>query len=240
MSGSLKSIVILGSGGYAQELAWILDDLNTSVPEWNFLGFVDPTDPGKQEHYGHPVLGGYETVSGRFDQIFFACGIGAPAVRRKECQRAEEMGWLAVSLIHPSVIRARFVSIGDGSIIGPGSVIGPYVRIGRHCAVNVQTTIGHNASVGDFSVISPGARILGNVILEEQVFVGANASVYPKRRIGAGATLGANSFLLHNLAAGQSALGVPARAFCPRSSSNGDAPATPHRAVSSLNSPGHP
>lgn len=211
----MKPLVILGAGGYAQEVAWIVDDLNANSAEWNFLGFVDPVDSGKKNHYGRPVLGGYEAVRRAHGQVFFACGIGMPAIRLKECLCAERMGWQPTALVHPSVIRAQFVSIGEGSTIGAGTVIAPCARIGRHCAVNVQTTIGHDSSVGDFCVISPGARILGQVVLENGAFIGTNASVHPGLRVGTGATLGANSFLLSDLAADQSATGVPARAFTP-------------------------
>lgn len=200
-------------------MAWIVDDLNANGGEWNLLGFVDPTDSGKKEHYGRPVLGGYEAVDSKHGQVFFACGIGTAAIRSKECRHAEAMGWQPAALVHPSVIRARFVSIGDGSAIGAGTVIAPYARIGRHCAVNVQCTIGHDSLVGDFSVISPGARILGRVILENGAFIGANASVHPGLRMGSGATLGANSFLLSDLAPDQSAAGVPARSFTPAKAS---------------------
>jgi sugar O-acyltransferase (sialic acid O-acetyltransferase NeuD family) len=215
MSGARKPVVIIGAGGYAQEVAWVIDDLNSTHPEWDFLGFVDPTESGRREHYGRPVLRGYEEAQSLCSQPFFACGMGTPSIRSKEAAYAENLGWQAATLIHPSVIRARCVSVEDGTVIGAGSVLAPYAQIGRHCAVNVQTTIGHDTSIGDFSVISPGARILGRVVLEDKVFIGANASVYPGRRVGCGATVGANSFLHTDLPAGQSALGVIARAFLP-------------------------
>jgi sugar O-acyltransferase (sialic acid O-acetyltransferase NeuD family) len=217
---ALKPIVILGAGGYAQEVAWIIDDLNNARPEWNLLGFVDPLNSGLREHYARPVFAGYDIVQSRHPNPFFACGIGTPAVRSKESSHAELLGWQPATLLHPSVVRARFVSVGEGTIIGAGSVLAPYSKLGRHCAINVQTTIGHNASVGDFSVISPGARILGHAVLEDHVFIGANASVYPGRRIETGAILGANSFLHTDLARGQSAIGVPARAFLPAATSS--------------------
>jgi len=212
---NLNSIVIIGAGGYAQEVAWVIDDLNIIHPQWHLLGFVDTVNPGCVEHYGRPVLPGYDAVHALCPKPFFACGMGTPAIRCKEAAHAEARGWLPATLIHPSVIRAQFTSVGEGTTIGAGSVMAPNSRLGRHCAINVQTTIGHDSSIGDFSVISPGARILGRAVLEERVFVGANASVYPGRRLAAGATLAANSFLHTDLAAGQSALGVPARAFVP-------------------------
>lgn len=211
----MQPIVILGAGGYAQELLWVIDDLNAIAPTWDFLGFVDPASPQRkgQTLYDRPILGGYEYASHLPQGVCFACGIGTPAARRKECTEAEKHGWQPVALVHPSVIIARHVEIGPGTVIGPGSILAPYAKVARHCAVNVHVSIGHDSCVGDFSVLSPGARISGRVVLGNEVFVGTNATVYLGRRIGTGASLGANSFLITDLAAGLSAIGIPATAF---------------------------
>lgn len=214
----MRPLVILGSGGYAQELLWIVDDVNACEPAWEFLGFVDPGAPDRkgQVLYDRPILGGFDDATRRVPaSVSFACGIGDPAVRMKECVAAERLGWQAVALVHPSVIVAKHVEIGAGTILGAGSIVAPYARLGRHCAVNLAVSVGHNTSIGDYSVISPGARILGHATIEERVFIGTNATVYLRRRVGAGASLGANSFLVTNLSAGRSAIGIPAVPFAP-------------------------
>jgi sugar O-acyltransferase (sialic acid O-acetyltransferase NeuD family) len=211
----LKDLFILGSGGYAQELLWVVDDINGLDPTWNFLGFLDPGAPSKkgQLYYDRPVLGGWDNAPHQRKDIYFTCGIGAPEFRKKECSEGERRGYQAATLIHPSTIIARHVEIGEGTVIGAGCILAPYARIGRHCAINLQVAIGHNSSMGDYCVISPGAQILGAAILEDEVFIGANATIYLGKRVGTGALVGANSFLLTNLAPRKSAIGVPATVF---------------------------
>lgn len=211
----LRDLIILGTGGYAQELLWIVDDLNALRPTWNFLGFVDPGTPSKKEstYYDRPILGGWDDVPHQHRDAYFACGIGTPQIRKKECQEAERLGHRPATLIHPSVIIARHVEVGEGTVVGAGCILAPYARIGRHCAINLQVAIGHNSSLGDYCVVSPGAQILAAAILEDEVFIGANATVYVGTRVGAGALVGASSFLLTNLAPERSAIGVPASAF---------------------------
>jgi len=208
----MRPLVILGSGDYAQEVLWIVDDINAIEPTWDFLGYIDPAHPEKkgQLHYDRPILGGFDEANRLPHDVYFACGIGKPAYRAKECTAAEQLGWQPATLIHPSTIVARHVEIGEGTIVGAGSILAPSARIGRHVAVVLAVSVGHDAVLGDYCVLSPGARITGHVVLEEQVFIGANATIYPRRRMGAGASLGANSFLLTNLAAGRSAVGIPA------------------------------
>lgn len=215
MSERCKPLIILGAGDYAQEVAWIVDDLNAAAPTWDLLGFVDPPASGRSEHYGRRVFAGYEAVRQLGLDLHFVCGVARPEIRLKECEYAESLGWVTAAVIHPSVIRARFCEVGTGTAIGAGTVIAPNARIGRHCAINVQATIGHDAVIGDYTVISPGVRISGHVTLEQRVFIGANASVYQGRSLGAGSRLGANSFLHADLPSGQTALGVPARPFLP-------------------------
>ncbi len=211
----MKPLVILGAGGYAQELLWVVDDINAITPTWDFLGFVDPQAPQKKGRflYDRPILGGFEDARDLPERICFACGIGDPASRVKECTEAERRGWQPASLVHPTVVVAKHVEVGSGSVVGPDSILSPYARIGRHCAINVHVSVGHDSRMGDYCVISPGARISGGAVLEDRVFLGTNATVYVNRRVGAGATLGANSFLVTNLAPGQSAIGIPAAPF---------------------------
>ncbi len=211
----MKPLVILGSGDYAQEVLWVVDDINAVTPTWDFLGFIDPAAPERkgQYLYDRPVLGGFADAGALPAELHFACGIGSPAVREKECTEAERRGWLPATLVHPSAIVARHVEIGPGTIVGAGAILAPYAAIGRHCAINLDVTVGHDSVLGDYCVLSPGARITGHVVLEQGVFIGANASIYPRRRVGAGASLGANSFLVTNLAAGRSAVGIPASPF---------------------------
>ena len=211
----MQPLVILGSGGYAQEVLWVVDELNAIHSSWDFLGFLDTTVPTKkgQTHYDRPILGGWEALEQLPHPLHFACGIGSPKARRKECNEAERRGLRPATLVYPNVVRARHVEIGDGTVIGPGAILAPYARIGRHCAVNVHATVGHDSRLGDFCVLCPGAQVLGCVVLGEGAFIGTNATVFQGRCVGAGATLGANSFLVTNLGPGRSAIGVPASPF---------------------------
>jgi sugar O-acyltransferase (sialic acid O-acetyltransferase NeuD family) len=211
----VKPLVILGTGGYGQEVLWIVDDLNAITSTWDFLGFIDPGEPQKkgQTYYDRPVLGGWNDLPNLAGEVFFACGIGAPKARRKECAEAERLGLKPATLIHPSAVIARHVQLGEGTLVGAGSIIAPYARLGRHCALNIHVGVGHNSRLADFCVLSPGARTSGFVELGERAFLGTNASVYQGCKIGADASIGANSFQASDLDAGSHSLGVPARKF---------------------------
>ena len=44
----MKKLIILGAGGNAQEVLWVVDDVNTRNPEWEFLGFVTTSGPDRR------------------------------------------------------------------------------------------------------------------------------------------------------------------------------------------------
>lgn len=210
----MRDLVIIGAGGYAQELVWVADDINSCETRWNILGYLDPAQPQRkgQTLYDRPILGGYDDFCPD-RETWFCCGIGNPAARQRECEEAERRGLKPATLIHPKTVIARHVSIGEGCVVGAGVILTPYSSLGRHCALNIGVGVGHNSSVGDYAVLSPYAQVLGNATVGRLAFLGANSTVQLGRRIGAGSILGANSYLLTDLEADVSAIGIPARVF---------------------------
>jgi sugar O-acyltransferase (sialic acid O-acetyltransferase NeuD family) len=210
----MKDIVIIGAGGYSQEIVWVADAINAAEMQWNILGYVDPAKPHRKGEmlYDRPILGGWEEFRpGR--ETFFCCGIGDPAARRKECDEAELRGFKPATLIHPSAILAKHVTIGEGCVLGPLVVMAPYSSLGRHAALNTGSVVGHNSEVGDFAVLCPYAQVLGGVTVGPLAYLSTHSTVNVRRKVGAGAVLGANSFLLTDLPARASAIGIPAKVF---------------------------
>lgn len=210
----MRKLVIIGAGGYAQEVLWVIDDINRNQPTWEFLGFIDPKQPLRrgQSLYDRPILGGWNDLP-YAEGIYFCCGIGDPAIRQKETTIAISKKLQPATVIHPTAILAKHVAVGEGTIIGPRCVLAPYSMVGRHCSLNIGVTVGHNSKTGDYCVLSPGAQLLGNAQLADGVFMGANSTVYLGRKVGPGSTIGANSFLLNNLGEMASVIGVPAAKF---------------------------
>lgn len=214
----MKDLIIIGCGGYAQEVAWVMDARNALAPEWRLFGFLDLARPDLPERYvGYPVLREPEDLAALPADLHFACGIGEPDLRRRTVAAAEARGWHPATLIHPSAILAPGAQVGEGTILGAFAVLAPNCTVGRHSALNLHVSVGHDSRVGDFCVLSPGARIGGWARVEEGCLLGTNASVAPRRTLGANSRLGMNSALMADARPGSSLLGIPARAFLPGS-----------------------
>jgi sugar O-acyltransferase (sialic acid O-acetyltransferase NeuD family) len=213
----MKKLIIAGCGGFGAEVAWIAEDINaahTAAPPWQIVGFVDDNPAHKdQDCYGYRVLGSPEEVAGQLGrtETWYYCAIGDNAARERMVARLSAFGWQAATLIHPSVVRAKNVTVGEGTCVAPMSVLSPNTLIGRHVLINQRVTVGHDVILHDFCNICSGAQLNGFCQVGRSSTVGSNASLYPGRSVGDNATVGANSMVIRNVASHISVFGVPAR-----------------------------
>ena len=209
----MKNIVIIGAGGFAREVQWLINDINKVNKEWNILGFIDenPSNKGKELN-GNIVVGSFEDILKIDNQdIYYVCAVGDPIIKKKLVEKAEDMNLKPAILIHPSVIISEFVSVGEGSIICAGNIITVNIHIGKHVIVNIDSTIGHDAIIEDYSTILPSVNISGNTVIEECVSVGTGSAIIQGLRIGKYSTIGAGAVVVKDIPCGATAVGMPAK-----------------------------
>ena len=222
----MKGLIVVGAGGFGMEVIWVAEEMNAGNPgdpPWELLGYVDDNEEKKGTHiFGYEVLGRPEDAARRFSdrEICYHSALGDNLVRRKMAERLDRLGWRAATLIHPSVIRARGVPVGEGSYIGALSILTPQSRIGRHVLINQRVAIGHESIVEDFAQVCSGAQINGGCQIGQGALIGSNASIYQGTAVGENASVGSNSLLVKTVAPGVSVMGVPARVFYKASSSS--------------------
>lgn len=80
----MRRIVIIGAGGFAREVAWLIRDLNRVDAQFELLGFVvsdlsnlSDTDSRNQ------VLGDFNWLDENHEVDGLALGIGSPASKLK-------------------------------------------------------------------------------------------------------------------------------------------------------------
>jgi len=204
----MKQIVIIGSGGFGREVAWLIEDINLKNLEWEILGFVDDNHVG-EEINGYKVLGGLDWLNNQ--ELFVVCAIGDPTVKMKVIKKIQNSKNKYPILIHPSVIKSPLIEYGEGTIICAGNILTVNIAIGKHVIINLDCTIGHDAILGDFSTILPSVNVSGNVILEERVTLGTGSQVIQGITIGKNTTIGAGSVVVKNIPTNVVAVGLPAR-----------------------------
>lgn len=207
----LQPLVILGAGGFARETLDVVDAINADTPSWDVLGFLVDPQFGQagtliQEKL---ILGGFDWLT-QYPDVRVVCAVGAPEHRRRLIGRIQVYGVKFATLIHPTVIRTRWIRIGDGVVIAAGSVLSNTIQIGDHVHINPSSTIGHDVTLGAFVSLAPGSLISGNVEVREGAYIGTGAKIIEKKIIGSWSIIGAGATVVKDVPPNTTVVGTPA------------------------------
>lgn len=211
-----KRLVVIGAGGFAREVKWLIKEIDDALPGIEFVGYVvsDTSKTGPHDS-ADEILGDYRWLRdnrARFDAL--TIGIGTPAVRLKVARELLPDFPISMwpALVHPTVRLDRgSAEMGPGVILCAGVVGTVNLKLRPFSMVNLACTLGHEADIGEGCVLNPTVNVSGGVVLEEGVLVGTGSQVLQYLRVGSGATVGAGAVVTKNVLPGVTVVGAPAR-----------------------------
>lgn len=207
----MKKICIVGAGGFAREVAWLIDEINEKKTEWEILGYIDENEENiGKELNGYKVIGNIDYLNTLKD-VYVVIAIGNGKIREKVENKIKNKKYPI--LIHPTVIKSKYLSIGEGSIICAGNIITTNIKIGKHTIINLSCTVGHDVVLNDYTTILPDVNISGNVEIGKRTVVGTNAAIIQGINIGSDSMVGANATVTKEIPDFCTAVGSPARAI---------------------------
>lgn len=202
----MKDLVIVGNGGFAREVEWLVDRINHISPTWNFLGNIDSNKSNQR------VIGDDEYILNYKRELYVVIGIGSSSVRRRIYNMYKQNQNIRfANLIDPNVILSDRVMMGDGNIICAGSILTVDIKIGDCNIINLDCTVGHDVIMGDFITINPSVNISGGTIIGSGCNIGTGASIIQNLKIGHDTIVGAGALVNKDLPENCTAVGVPAR-----------------------------
>ncbi len=212
----MRRIAIIGAGGFARELRWLLSEIATDSKRqcdaFEVAGFL-ASDCGKLGPRDSEILGDYDWLdSNHVDAL--AIGIGTPVARLKVAEelksRFPKLEWPAI--VHPSVrFDAESCELGEGVVLCAGVIATVNVVFEAFSMVNLSCTIGHEARIGAGSVLNPTVNISGGVHIGRGVLVGTGAQILQNLMIGENATIGAGAVVSKDVEPATTVVGIPAK-----------------------------
>lgn len=207
----MKDLVIVGSGGFAREVKWLIDVCNEADKRWNVIGWISSEKIGSIVA-GLPVLGSDEWIITYTKPIDVVIGIGNGILRGKIVDRYRGNSNISFpNIIAPNALIGPSVKMGCGCIITSCCVLTVDITIGNFLISNLSTTIGHDTIIGDYVTLYPGAHISGSVTLGKCASIGTGAVVLQGLTIGANTFIGAGAAVIKDIPEECVAVGVPAK-----------------------------
>lgn len=200
-------IVILGAGSFAEEILDVISDTDAFEP----VGFVESVCLEKCGGMlaGLPIIW-IDEVSLFDDSYRGVCAVGSTG-RKGFIERAEELGLVFTSIVHPSAHISSRTSIGEGTVVGAGAILAASSVIGSHVVINRGNLIGHHVKIGDYVTISPGVNIAGRVTIADYCYIGMGSIILDGISVGEGSVIGAGALVTKDVPEYVQVVGVPAR-----------------------------
>lgn len=209
-----KDIVIIGAGGLASEVAFLINEINAQNFKWNLIGFIDQN----KTNVGHkinnvPVLGTDDWLINQNKNINVVFGIGSPNLIKKISSLYKKHDLFEFpNLMHPNVIGDwENISMGVGNIVFPSNVLTTSIKMGNFNFFNMSCTLGHDISIGNYNVINPMVSISGGVKLGNQILLGTGSRILQNNNVCSDCIVGAGSVVTTSLLKPATYFGSPAR-----------------------------
>lgn len=202
----MKKIFIIGNGGLAKEIRWLIDCINQSTCEWKFLGYID------KDYNADDVVGDDAYMCSIKEEVFAVLAMADPLVRSRIYEKYKRNEHIHFpNIISPSAHISDSVHMGEGNIVCDNCVMTVSISMGNFNIVNYGCTVGHNVNIGNFNIINPGTNISGNVEIHDYVQVGTGTKVIQGKMIDSWAIIGAGAVVVKDVLADTTVAGVPAK-----------------------------
>jgi len=209
-----QDLLVIGAGGSAGGICWMLQDINRDGERWRLRGFLDD-DATKHGTliWGAPVLGPLEEVV-RFPSAKLVIGMAhyqRPRIRTEIASRLGLPPDRYATLVDPAAVVSPDATLGRGCLVFRSAFIGDGARLADHVFVSPSVLISHHVVVNDGATLAPGANLCGGSSLGSGAYAGAGSIVKDGVRVGAGAVLAVGSVVVRDVEAETMVIGNPAR-----------------------------
>lgn len=205
----MKNICIVGTGGFAREILFLIDELGLYE---NVKAFIEPDEIFEAKFKDAVIMGKkvlpFSDMKPSEDQVTIA--IADPALRELTTTQLPQSTEY-ISLVHPTAQVSRWAEIGRGAIITAGCIVTTNITIGEHTHLNLLTTIGHDCEINDYFTTAPSTNISGNCNFGARVYFGTGAATRQGVKICNDVVIGMGSMVVKSINEPGTYIGIPAK-----------------------------
>ena len=209
-------IAIYGAGGFAREVAWLVQSCNEKINKYQVVCFIDDSEAAHGKVLNNIPIMGLEMALKSFPSAAVVSGIGNPKTRQRLMEKSAASGFGFATIIHPHAEKSQWIEIGEGTVICAGNILTTNIRLGCHVQINLDCTIGHDVVMDDYATLAPGVHVSGCVRIGKRVYVGTGAVIINGTSdspllIEDDATIGAGAVVIKPVPYGTTVVGIPAK-----------------------------
>ena len=208
---TMKDLYVMGAGGFGREVMWLAERINEVEPTWNLKGFLDDdVSLHGMVIDDYPVFGGLDYLKNT-EGAYVSCAVGNAEIRKAIIDRMAGFNVKPATLIDPSVLMSKRVTVGEGSIICAGTIITVDVSIGKHVIINLDCTLGHDVEVDDFVTMYPSVNISGCCRIGACTELGTGMQILQGLSIAPHTIVGASAAVVRNIEESGVYVGTPTK-----------------------------
>ena len=207
----MEEIIILGAGGLAREVVFVIEEINRISPKWKILGYADLQEEKVGKKVGkHSIICTEEDLLQK--EVSVAVGIGNPKILQELYEKLKKYPNLSFpNLLHPNIVLdSETVIMGEGNIVCAGSVFTVNVKVGSFNYFNLACTYGHDTEIGNACVVNPGVNVSGGAKIGDACLIGTGAKILQYINIGSESRIGAGAVVIKDVPPSMTVVGVPA------------------------------
>ena len=189
----------------------LAERINEGEEIWNIKGFIDDDESLWDKTVDdYPVYGGLEYLR-RCEGAYVVCAAGSARVRRIIIEKLAGFPIKFATLIDPSVIMSKRVTVGEGVIICAGTIITVDVTIGNQVIINWDCTLGHDDVIHDFVTMYASVNVSGCCEVGSCVEFGTGMQILQGLSVVDNVIVGASACVVKDITEAGVYVGAPAR-----------------------------
>lgn len=206
-----KNIIIVGTGGFAKEITFLL----SRIENYQLIGYVDDnSDLYGKTILGYKVLGNTDYLLSLREEYSVVIGVADPKDKKNIYNKLKSnLNLKFPNLIDPSALIGLEVEMGFGNVIMANTTFTSSILLGNFNMINIATTIGHDVEIGNYNSLFPNVNVSGNVKIESKTSIGVGSKIIQGVVVKESSVVGAGSVVIRDIDSKTKNVGVPTRAI---------------------------